>query len=143
MKVRRSVGAIIVNHKNQFLLQRRKDQLGYFYWDILRGGIKTGEKPLQALKRELNEELGIRKLIKIKRMNVIYSFEFPERMKKIIGFDRQNVEIFFVDLGNEKIKIDGKEVFQIKFLNKKQFLKLATFETTKTALRKTLKKIRV
>jgi 8-oxo-dGTP pyrophosphatase MutT (NUDIX family) len=143
MRIRKSIGAIIVDNKNHFLLQRRKDQLGYFYWDILRGGIEKGEKSLDALKRELKEELGISKLRKITRMNISYSFEFPEKMKKMINSDRQRVEIFFVDIGKERIKVDRKEILKVKFLNKEQFLKLATYENAKTALRKTLKKIKI
>jgi 8-oxo-dGTP pyrophosphatase MutT (NUDIX family) len=143
MRIRKSIGAIIVDNKNHFLLQRRKDQLGYSYWDILRGGIEKGEKPLDALKRELKEEVGITKVRKIMRMNMSYSFEFPEKMKKIINFDRQRVEIFFVDIEKEKIKVDQKEIQKAKFLNKEQFLKLATYETAKTALRKTLRKIKI
>jgi len=143
MRIRNSIGAIIVNNKNHFLLQRRKDQLGYFYWDILRGGIKKGEKPLDALKRELKEELNITKVRNIMRMNMSYSFEFPEKMKKIINFDKQRVEIFFVDIGKEKIKIDRREILEAKFFDKKQFLEFATFKTARTAFMKTVKKLKL
>jgi hypothetical protein len=64
-------------------------------------------------------------------------------MKKIINSYRQRVEIFFVDIGKERIKVDRKEILKVKFLNKEQFLKLATYENAKTALRKTLKKIKI
>lgn len=141
MKIRKAVGAIIVNDKRKFLLQKRKDQLGFMYWDILRGGIERGEKPLDALKRELYEELGIKKIHTVRRLNLSFSFEFPDEMKKIIGFDRQKVEMFFVNLGKEKVKLNKKEIIDFKFFNKRQFLEVATFETARTVFRKAIKKL--
>ena len=124
-----------------FYCKKRKDQLGFIYWDFLRGGIERGEKPLDALKRELKEELGIKRIHTVSRLNLSFSFEFPDKMKKIVGFDRQKVEMFFVNLGKEKVKLDKKEIIDFKFFNKRQFLEIATFETARTAFRKTIKKL--
>lgn len=143
MRLRKAVGAFIVNSERKFLLLKRRDQTGFMYWDIMRGGIEKGERPLQALKRELKEELGIDGIGKTKRLSLSFSFEFPGRLKKIVGFDKQNVELFFVELGKEKIKIDKKEILGFEFVDKREFLKKATFETARKAFEKMNKKLRL
>jgi 8-oxo-dGTP pyrophosphatase MutT (NUDIX family) len=56
-----SVGAIIVTPDNRFLLQRR-DHLPHIWypgaWGLFGGGIDAGESELDALRRELQEEIG-------------------------------------------------------------------------------------
>jgi putative (di)nucleoside polyphosphate hydrolase len=140
MRLRKSIGAFAVNKKGEFLITKRKDQTGFIYWDIIRGGIEKGEKPLETLKRELKEELGIERFEKIRRLNLSYTFEFPDEIKKNLGFDKQRVELFFVLLNENKIKIDKKEILDFRFFDKKQFLEKATFETTKKAFEKMIKK---
>lgn len=48
--------AIIINEKNEILLVKHTYQTD---WHIPGGGIKTGESTLQALVRELKEEVGL------------------------------------------------------------------------------------
>jgi 8-oxo-dGTP pyrophosphatase MutT (NUDIX family) len=55
-----SVGAIIVTADRRFLLQRRSDipQIWYpGWWGLFGGGIDHGETELEALTRELKEEI--------------------------------------------------------------------------------------
>jgi len=60
--LRRSVGCIVLSHDGKILLQQR-DKEGCNYPECLAtfgGGIEPGETPMQALVRELREELGAR-----------------------------------------------------------------------------------
>ncbi len=50
------VRAIILNDKNEILLQRRTDMA---YWGLPSGGVELGETALDALKREVLEETGL------------------------------------------------------------------------------------
>ena len=54
-------GALIVNDKNETLLQKRtsKARNGAGFWAKPGGGIEFGEKVEEALKREIKEELGV------------------------------------------------------------------------------------
>ena len=55
-----AVAAIIVTEDRRYLLQLRDDIPGIFYpghWGCFGGAIAAGETPLQALRRELAEEL--------------------------------------------------------------------------------------
>lgn len=54
---RPNVGIILVNSKNEVFWGKRIRERS---WQFPQGGIKYGEKPLQAMYRELYEELGLR-----------------------------------------------------------------------------------
>jgi 8-oxo-dGTP diphosphatase len=55
------VAALIENPQGAVLLtQRREDQDLPLYWEFPGGKIEPGEKPEEALARELDEELGVR-----------------------------------------------------------------------------------
>jgi len=133
MKIRKSVGAFVVDKKGRFLLVKKNN-----YWDIVKGGIEKNESEIEALKRELKEELGTDKFRNIKKLNMSFSFEFPEKIKKKIGFDAQKVELFLVEFyGDEsEIKVDGKEISDFVFLDREEFLKKATYDDTKRAFLK-------
>ena len=136
MKIRKSVGAFVANKNGKFLLVRTHGR-GDVYWDITKGGIEKGETSLSALKRELKEELGTDKFGKIKKLNLSFTFEFPEKVKKD-GIDFQRVELFYVEfLGNdEDIRVDKKEISEAIFVDKKEFIKRVSFETTRNTFKK-------
>ena len=55
---RPNVGIIVANNAGQVLWARR---VGQDAWQFPQGGIKTNESPEQALYRELEEEIGLRR----------------------------------------------------------------------------------
>jgi len=143
MRLRKSVGAFIVNKKGEFLLLYRKDEIGTTYWDILRGGIEKGETQLEALKREIKEEFSISNSGKITKLNLSFRFEFPDKLKEVVRFDKQKVDLFLVRLGKEKIKVDKKEILDFQFVDRKKFMSTVTFDTTRKAFQRMIKKIKI
>ncbi|WP_417390695.1 NUDIX hydrolase [Gimesia sp.] len=67
MKQRKSARAILLNERDQVLLVRHEDVLPadrgrpevLGYWATPGGGIEVGESAVEALRRELREELGL------------------------------------------------------------------------------------
>lgn len=56
------VTALIVNNKNQVLLQQRfdpEDALAHMKWEFPGGGVEYGESLEEALRREVKEESGL------------------------------------------------------------------------------------
>jgi putative (di)nucleoside polyphosphate hydrolase len=144
MVERLSVGAFIRNREGKYLLLETQAKIGKTiekYWDIPKGGVERGENLIKALKRELREELGTNKFGKIKKLNINFSFNFPAEVKKRIGFDSQRVELFFVEFygKNKDIKVDKKEIVNFIFVDEKEFLQKASYETTREAFQKFLK----
>jgi len=62
-QVRLVVAALILREDEVLICQRRPDQPMALKWEFPGGKIEAGESPEQALKRELDEELGIDALI--------------------------------------------------------------------------------
>lgn len=105
---REGVGIILVNRKRQIFLAKRiaKDA-----WQFPQGGIKTAETPLQAMFRELKEEVGLQE----HDVKVISSTErwlryrLPHRLVRqyskplCIG---QKQKWFLLLLANEKAEIN-------------------------------------
>ena len=57
-KYRAGIGIVLVNHKNQVFIGRKRNRTQTF-WQLPQGGIELGETPAQAALRELSEETGI------------------------------------------------------------------------------------
>ena len=54
------VAAVILNEQGEFLLSSRPEGKPYAgYWEFAGGKVEAGETELEALQRELHEELGI------------------------------------------------------------------------------------
>ena len=67
-RYRRGVGMIILNSKKQIFIGQRFDK-DKSAWQMPQGGIDKGESPAKAVIREMKEETGIKKIIKL-YMNV-------------------------------------------------------------------------
>ena len=149
MKIRRAVGAFIKNKDGKYLIAKNTKIIvrngveahREEFWDIPRGGVEEGENELEALRRELREELGTDKFRNIRKLDLNFSFELHPEVKKEIGFDHQNVELFFAEFyGDEgEIKPDGKEITDFMFLDEKNLLKKLKFENSKRAFKSLLK----
>jgi putative (di)nucleoside polyphosphate hydrolase len=141
MVERLSVGAFVKNRQEKYLLVSKIGKANEKYWDVPKGGVEKGESLVEALKRELQEELGTDKFRNIRKLNINFSFNYPIEIKKLTGFDSQKVELFFVEFyGEDKdIKVDKKEIDNFVFVDEKEFLQKVSYETTKEAFRKFLK----
>jgi len=110
-KKRMGSGVIIRNKKGEILLLKTsyKD-----HWEIPGGGVEENESPLQAAEREVYEEIGLN--IKIKSCLVIHYRA---------GMKGQDENIMFVSDGGilenlNKLKLDGKEIVEAKFVSFEQ-----------------------
>lgn len=76
---RPNVGIVICNQQGQVLWARR---IGQNSWQFPQGGINAGESPVQAMYRELNEELGLVKsdvtIIHVSKL--WHKYQLPQRL---------------------------------------------------------------
>jgi putative (di)nucleoside polyphosphate hydrolase len=75
---RPNVGIVLANQRNEVFWGKRVNQHA---WQFPQGGIKTGETPLQAMFRELEEEIGLERahVRVLGRTREWLRYEVPER----------------------------------------------------------------
>ncbi len=110
--MRSGVGIIILNSDNQVFVGKRKDNPGN-RWQMPQGGVDKGESFINAMKRELFEETGIKKIKILKELEKIYQYELPENLVGIIwkGKYKGQKQKWFITrfLGNDnEININTK-----------------------------------
>ena len=102
------------------------------FWQPVTGGLEEGETKVEALKREVWEETGIKNIARIIE-NVDY-FEYPDA-HFIKGFDFIKEYVFGVEVDpNVRIAINGKEHSQFKWCSFQEALELLKWDENKKAL---------
>lgn len=116
-KKRMGTGVLVFNEKNEFLVVKPnyKD-----HWSIPGGVVDENESPRDACIREVKEEVGIG-LAEVKFLCVDYTQANGEK----------NESLQFIFYGGElnteqesKIKIDGNEIGEYRFVNAEEVIKL-------------------
>lgn len=102
----RTVGIIILNDKNEILLQKRstnKDTFPGMYTVAASGHVDSGETYDQAAKREIEEELGLKTDLKFLKTVIN---DHPEH---------RQMQSFYLLKSNGPFKIQLEEVDEVKF----------------------------
>ncbi|MBD3249124.1 NUDIX domain-containing protein [Candidatus Woesearchaeota archaeon] len=85
MKTQEAAAGIITDkNKKEFLLLKKKG--AWTGWQFPQGKIDKGETPEQAIRREIEEETGIKDIIDIKRLPYKHDYWFMEKDEKIHKF---------------------------------------------------------
>ena len=130
LPMRDGVGVIILNKKNEVFVGKRKDN-PINKWQMPQGGVNYGEKLIDAMKRELEEETGIKqkKIILISETKKWINYDLPkELVPKLWGgkYDGQKQKWFAMKfLGiNSDININTKhpEFSNWKWMTKERLL---------------------
>lgn len=113
----RVIKVVVLNKNNELLAQKRSKTKKIFpnVWDIaVTGHVSAGETSIDAVKRELFEEIGLN----IDKNKIKYLFSY----KKDIGYndfkEKMFIDLYFVklDITLQDIKILEDEVDEIKFV---------------------------
>ena len=79
LPLRIGVGIILLNHENKVFVGKRIDNPKNF-WQMPQGGVNQNENFLQAAKRELDEETGIKSVELVKELNEWLGYDLPENL---------------------------------------------------------------
>ena len=77
LPLRTGVGIVVLNSKNKVFVGKRKDN-PFDKWQMPQGGVDQNESLLVAMKRELEEETSIKKIVILKEFNHWLEYELPE-----------------------------------------------------------------
>ena len=79
LPLRIGVGIILLNHENKILVGKRIDNPKNF-WQMPQGGVDKNENFLQAAKRELEEETGVKSIELIKEIDGWLKYDLPKNL---------------------------------------------------------------
>ena len=123
LPLRLGVGAIVLNKQNKVFVGKRKDN-PVNKWQMPQGGVNDGEKLIDAMKRELEEETGIKNIKILKEVNGWSEYELPDYLlgKVWRGKYRGQKQKWFVVrfLGNDSeinLKTSRPEFIEWQWLN--------------------------
>jgi 8-oxo-dGTP pyrophosphatase MutT (NUDIX family) len=130
MRLPIQVEAIIFRRNSdtiEYLLLKRLPDRNRF-WQPVTGGLEEGETRTEALRREIQEETGIKNLIKV--IEGLYFFEFSD--------PKLNQEyVYGVEVSStEKVLLDGKEHSEYRWCGIKEALQLLSWKENREALEK-------
>ena len=79
LPLRTGVGIILLNHENKVFVGKRIDNPKNF-WQMPQGGVDQDENFLQAAKRELEEETGIKSVELVKELSGWLGYNLPKNL---------------------------------------------------------------
>ena len=111
LPLRVGVGIVLLNKKNNIFVGKRIDNPKKF-WQMPQGGVNKNEDFLQAARRELLEETGIKSVKLIKELDGWLSYDLP---KNLLG-----------KIWNGKYRGQKQKWFIMKFLGKEDEINIKT-----------------
>jgi len=137
MRTRKEVQAVIFAKERFLLIKKYDEALGEFHWRLVKGGIEKGESEIEAVRREILEETGLRNVELIDKI-YDYTYTFRDIKHKVV------VYLVKADL-SEKVNLSEKTISDYAWENPKTAIKILKWEdernSVKTALRK--KRLRI
>ncbi|MBU5687948.1 MAG: NUDIX hydrolase [Candidatus Aenigmarchaeota archaeon] len=130
-----SVQAVIFNEEKEILIIKRK---GYhddkFLWRLVKGRKNNNENDEDALKREIEEETGLKKF---QILDKIYNYSYITPENKIVNV---NTFLVFANKNQKLSKIDQEEqIIDYKWVKFDKAEKMLFFNDEKIALNKAKK----
>ena len=128
---RKGVGIILLNKERKIFVGQRFDK-DKSAWQMPQGGIDKGEKSVEALKRELEEETGIKKNYKIiRKSKKKYKYELPSYLQKKLwrgrfkGQEQRWFLLEFSGIDSEiNIQTEKPEFKKWKWVSKKELIEI-------------------
>ena len=119
------------NEKIQYLVLKRTSEREGF-WQPITGGLEEGETRVEALRREVFEETGIKNFVRI--VEDVHYFEYPGS-HFVKGYDFIKEYVFGVEVSStEKIVLDEREHSEFRWCSFQQALNLLKWKENKEAL---------
>jgi bis(5'-nucleosidyl)-tetraphosphatase len=130
MRIRKEVQAVIScnsDGEEKFLLVKKLDFSARRYrWRLLKGGVKAGESEIEALKREVFEEVGLEN---VQVLEKVYSYQFTfKNVKHMVSSYRLRVN------PGERIRLQTSEVVGYIWVPRERAIKMLHWKNERKAL---------
>ena len=131
LPLRIGVGIVLLNHENNIFVGKRIDNPKNS-WQMPQGGVDQNEDFLQAAKRELEEETGIKSVKLIKELDGWFKYDLPKYLLgklwkgKYRGQKQKWFIMKFLGKSNEiNVKTKNAEFFKWKWVKPSELPELA------------------
>ena len=131
LPLRIGVGVVLLNHENNIFVGKRIDNPKSF-WQMPQGGVDQNESFLQAARRELEEETGIKSVKLIKALDGWLKYDLPENLLgklwngKYRGQKQKWFVMKFIGKTDEiNVKTKNPEFFDWKWIMPSELTKIA------------------
>ena len=131
LPLRIGVGIILLNHENNVFVGKRIDNPKNS-WQMPQGGLDQNENFLQAAKRELEEETGIKSVKLIKELDGWFKYDLPKYLLgklwkgKYRGQKQKWLVMQFLGkLGEINVKTKNPEFFEWKWIELSKLAEIA------------------
>lgn len=135
MPIEKSAGAVIFKKENntiEYLLLHYPGFRGpKSHWDFPKGNIEKGENMIETVKREAEEETGIKKITIIEGFKETIKYFFKFESKNILKF----VTFFLAETEEKQVNISFEHI-GFKWLPYEEAIKQLTHENAKEILKK-------
>ena len=118
--------------KIEYLILKRK--LHWKGWEFVKGGVKKGEFLLKTVKRESFEESGLR-IFNVKRYSYSGKYRYDKVFDERKGFIGQSFVLYSAETKRGRVRLDGKEHSNHKWMNFKGAYKKLRWPNQKRALK--------
>jgi len=120
------------NNKIEYLLLKRK--LHWKGWEFPKGGAEEKEKPLDAVKREVKEETGL-KILNIKNFKLNGKYDYDKKYLDRKDFIGQTYSLYSAEVKKSNVLLDKQEHSDFKWLEFNKALGLLTWQNQKECLK--------
>ncbi|MGA3197192.1 MAG: (deoxy)nucleoside triphosphate pyrophosphohydrolase [Terriglobales bacterium] len=122
--MKRVVAALIVDNGRILACQRTRHQVMPLKWEFPGGKIEDGEQPRDALRRELEEELGIEATIGNEVVRIVH--EYP---------GGGSVELRFFEVREYKGELENRIFREIRWVGRTELLDLDFLEADRSLVK--------
>jgi 8-oxo-dGTP pyrophosphatase MutT (NUDIX family) len=136
MKTKYRKAIFVVTYTKQkdkiyYLVLKRK--LHWKGWEFPKGGINFLETKKRAIKREVKEETGL-EVLNIKKFEIFGKYEYRKEYPDRKGIKGQTFSLYAVEVKKGKVKIDGLEHSDYKWLRFEEAIKKLTWANQKKCM---------
>ena len=114
------------------IIRRKNPQSKILQWRLIKGGVEKGETRIHALKREIKEEIGLKKF-GVSR--IIHSYSYQDQIGHV---NRVTTFLVYAPMGQKKKLNEEEGIKKAKWVKPERAISILYFDDERKAVTKVL-----